>query len=131
MRAAVARFVYRDVENFVETTQAELHFPFGSGGPSDLDLGEAVRAAKLPSDYFGTLAKMRATLPPGRWAVSTHADDGIRVHVDKVLRIDRWAKHPRFDSATFTVGSSPTTIRVEQFELDGAASLLVIVHPAP
>lgn len=109
----------------VRTTVPTLHLPYGGGGPSQLDLGAAVRAADLPGDRFGTLATTRLPLPAGTWRLTTVSDDGVRVSADGRPVIDNWTWHaPTTDTGTFEVrADGEVVLAVEHFELDGWATL--------
>jgi hypothetical protein len=111
----------------------ELRLVYASGGPSQLELGEVVRGAALPADRFGTIATTRVALPPGRYAVRTRSDDGIRVRVDGETVIDDWTWHaPREHVHELTIEGAVRTVelRVEHFELDGYAVLEVAIEAA-
>jgi hypothetical protein len=110
----------------------DLSLPFGGGGPSDLAVApDAVRAASLPREHFGTIATTSISLPPGRWVIDTLSDDGLRVWVDGEVVIDDWTWHPpKRQSATINLAAPRlVAIRVEHFELDGYAVLEVAVRP--
>jgi parallel beta-helix repeat protein len=114
-----------------------IDFAFNSGSPADLDLAatsaQREQLAKLPADQFGTLAETQLHFPVGRWRVHCVADDGVRVWIDDKLVIDAWkwqpasAYHADFELKT----ARQVAIRVEHFELDGAARLSVSIAQAP
>ena len=102
-------------------------------GPSQMrGIPKPIRDAKLPVDHFGIVATASITLPAGRWALTTRSDDGIRVWVDEREVIDAWTTHhARYEEGVFRITHRrKVTLRVEYFELDGAAMLLVELHPA-
>ena len=105
-----------------------LDFAFGSGGPSNLDAwAVAPSETPLPTDRFGTVAHTVLSFPPGRWSVRTLSDDGIRLWADGELLIDDWTHHAtRAHEVVLDVDEpSAVELRVEHFELDGAATLVV------
>lgn len=109
-----------------------LKLNFGRGSPSDLTgVPEAIVAAQLRRDHFGTLASTRVKLAAGRWRATTNSDDGVRVWIDDALMIDNWTWHPpTLDTTTFDVdGTRETVFRVEHFELDGFALLELALEP--
>ncbi len=111
-----------------------LHLPYGGGGPSDLEvLGAEVRAAGLPRDRFGTLARTRMRLPAGRWKLWTLSDDGVRVKVDGETVLENWGWHgPTRDVAFLELPEErDVALEVEHFELDGHAVLAFGLEPAP
>jgi len=109
----------------------QLDLPYGSGGASQLPgLPEAVAAAALPADRFGTLAEARVRLPAGRWKLTVTSDDGVRVKVDGESVLEDWTWHaPRTGSAVID-GDRVALIEVEHFELDGFAVLQLAIDPA-
>ncbi len=116
----------------VQIGASGLDFSFGGGGPGDFaPANETLREARLPRDFFGTIAMTTLTFPAGTWRIRTSSDDGIRVWVNEELVIDDWTWHvPTRHDAEFTF-DEPTqaTIRVEHFELDGHAELIVEIEP--
>ena len=115
-----------EVRRGVSFKSAALSLPYNGGGPSDLaDVPEAVKAAKIGRDHFGTLASTKLSLGAGRWRLSTTSDDGVRVRVDGQIVLENWTHHgPTTDATELafdTLGSH--SIEVEHFELDGWAVL--------
>ncbi|MCK4873290.1 MAG: right-handed parallel beta-helix repeat-containing protein [Phycisphaerales bacterium] len=105
-----------------------LDLRYGMGG-----LDEAAHLpVALPSDHFGTIAETTMPMPAGRWRISTVSDDGVRVWVNDELVIDNWTWHgPTEDSAVLTLDEAQAVlIRVEHFELDGYAILMLDIEPA-
>jgi parallel beta-helix repeat protein len=110
-----------------------LSFPFGSRGPSEMNISPEITAAKFRPDYFGIIATARAPLSKGKWRIKTTSDDGIHVMVDGKLVIDNWTHHGATDdSAEFEVKSEnkPVEFTVEYFEIFGAAVLDFQLEPA-
>ena len=107
-----------------------LRLPFAMGAPA---YTPEVTAAGLPADHFGTIARTRLELAPGRWSVRTRSDDGVRVVVNGETVIENWTWHgPTEDRGEFSVpsaSSKPVEILVEHFELDGYAVLELELVP--
>ncbi len=109
----------READGADELTLGALDFDFGGNAPGNgTDVGK---------DRFGTLATARVALPAGEWIVRTASDDGIRLWVDDRLVIDDWTHHAtRTHEAPLRVEAAREhVLRVEHFELDGAAALRV------
>lgn len=112
-----------------------LDLPFGGQGPVALSFSNRLRSPAAPAafdlalgdDRFGTIATTTLRFPPGRYAIRTTSDDGIRVRVNEKLVIDDWTWHaPREHRAELIFDTETTaTIEVEHFELDGFAVLRV------
>jgi len=108
-------------EPFLARSLPMLDFRWGSGGPGD----GAVR------DRFATVAETTLALPAGKYEITTVSDDGVRLSVDGTRVIDNWTHHAQTeDRGSVEVRADPETgkkkpvaIRVEHFEIDGAASL--------
>jgi parallel beta-helix repeat protein len=107
-----------------------LDFAFGGGGPSQAGVSPEVTAAGLKPDYFGIIARTRLALPAGRWVFRTLSDDGIRVLVNGRPLIENWTHHgATWDSGVFESDGTEAEIRVEYFEIFGAAVLKVEIEP--
>ncbi len=105
-----------------------LRLDFGHAGPSQHpDVPPSVQEAGLPVDRFGVIASSHITLPPGMWHVRSLSDDGIRLWLDDELIIDDWTWHPPKEHVhSFQIDAERTIeVRVEHFELDGYAMLIV------
>ena len=106
-------------------------FRFGMGGFADLVAADPLQFigggdfATLGTDRFGVLATTTVELPAGTYTLRARSDDGLRVLVgDEVLLEDWTQRGAKTEEATFEVAESgPRTLRVEYFELDGAAEL--------
>lgn len=111
--------------------EGELNFPFGGGGLSDI--ARSVKALSkvdfkgknLTNDHFGIVATTKANLPAGKYRIVTTSDDGIRVLVGDRAVIDNFTWHaPTRDVGEFTHDKAgPVDIKIEYFEIDGAATL--------
>lgn len=110
-----------------------LDLAYGMGGPSGVaGVPEAIAAAGLPTDRFGTLAETRVALPAGRWKVTVTSDDGVRVRLDGEVLLEDWTWHaPRTGAEVFELAEArEVRLAVEHFELDGFAVLKVAIEPA-
>jgi hypothetical protein len=106
-------------------TTSAIDFPFGGGGPRQRRWSDEITRSGPGADRFGVVASTTLTLPPGRWRITTVSDDGVRVLVDDQTLIENWDWHgAETDTGDFVVERErPVTIRVEYFEIDGAAVL--------
>lgn len=106
-----------------------LELAFGSDGPARF-----VEGLDVGPDRFGTLAETTLTFAPGSWTLRVRSDDGVRLWLDDELLIDDWTHHATtVHEATLRADEPRTaTLRLEHFELDGAAELgLEIVATRP
>ncbi|MSQ90043.1 MAG: hypothetical protein EXS01_01435 [Phycisphaerales bacterium] len=108
-----------------------ITFPFGSGGPDDVNLMQ--RPASIPPDNFGIRATTTFSAPPGDWIVQTRSDDGIRVSLDGEVLINHWDRHGLAqDRGRFSITAArEVTMTVDYFELGGSAALDLRILPAP
>jgi hypothetical protein len=110
-----------------------LDLAFGTSGPSQLaGAPEALVAAALPNERFGTLASAHVALPAGRWKVTVTSDDGVRVRLDGEVLLEDWTHHaPRTGAEVFELAEArEVELEVDHFELDGFAVLKVALEPA-
>lgn len=114
----------------VEVEVGGLALHFDHGGPADLGLGEAIRGAGVGADRFGTVARATLALPAGRYRLKTLSDDGIRVLVDDAVVLEDWSWHsPKEDVGEFELlHDRSVEIRVEHFEIDGFAKLVLALE---
>ncbi|MDH5314931.1 MAG: PA14 domain-containing protein, partial [Gemmatimonadota bacterium] len=84
------------------------------------------RIARVPSERFVVEAEGAVVLPEGNYEVVAISDDGIRVWVDGVLMIDRWAAHESIVDR-IPLASGRHRLRVEYYQVDGWAELRVEV----
>ena len=58
------------------------------------------------------------------------SDDGIRVFVDERLVIEDWTLHaPKRDETLIALDAGQHTIRIEYFQIQGAAALVLDLSP--
>jgi parallel beta-helix repeat protein len=112
-------------EGAVHGRVAVLDFPYGGGGPKNLDVAGKLDGPAPGPDHFGMVARTRLKLPAGKWRFKTLSDDGVRVTVDGRPVIENWTWHgPTPNEAMFEqVESGEVDLRVEHFEIDGYAVL--------
>jgi hypothetical protein len=110
---------------WMKTFTDGLRLHFGSGGHDEIPQETSTTA--LPVDRFGTIATTALRFPAGSWRIRTVSDDGIRVWVDGEVVIDDWTHHgATVHEATIGVEEErEVALRVEHFELDGAAILVL------
>lgn len=100
---------------FERLTADRIDFAWGGGGPGDL---------------FATTATTELELPAGRYALRTVSDDGVRVLVDGRAVVEDWTWHPpKEDRAVVELAAGVHAIRIEHFEIDGAAQLQFEIAP--
>lgn len=118
-------------EDAVSVRIDELAFKYGSGGPCDLKLSDALDKSGIGPDYFGAIAKTSLPLPKGRWRFATISDDGIRVTVDGKTVIENWQWHPpkRDEGVVELTADKTVEIVLEYFEIDGYAVLELEIAP--
>lgn len=110
------------VENAKVIHMPQLRASFAGDGPGVGDVA---------ADHFGTIATTSIELPAGRWRIRTTSDDGIRVWLNDEPAIDDWTWHaPRQHVHEFRLlEKTQIDLRVEHFELDGYAVLVVDLEP--
>lgn len=80
------------------------------------------RVRGWPQERAGVVATTTVDLPPGRYALRTISDDGIRVYVDGRLVLMDWSVHGSKVAET-PLADGRHEIRVEYFQGDGWAEL--------
>jgi parallel beta-helix repeat protein len=118
-----------------------LDLPLSRGGPQAIKEWTAQKD-KLPGpDHYGIIASAYVKVPPGKWRITTLSDDGIKVEVIWYHRkdaprktvIDNMTWHaPTRDTGEFEQDrtNEEIQIRVEYFQIDGAAALSLDLTPA-
>jgi parallel beta-helix repeat protein len=121
--------------------QNHLDLPLSRGGPRMIPEW-ADHKDQLPgADHYGMIASAYIKIPSGKWRISTLSDDGIKVEViwerrkdvPRKTAIDNMTWHaPTRDTGVFEQDRSnePIQIRVEYFQIDGAAALSLDLTPA-
>ncbi len=90
-----------------------IDFPWGAGGPQG-----------VAPDRFGTVATTTLRLPAGRYRFRTLSDDGIRLFVGSKRVLERWTHHATTeDVVELDLPAGSHALRIEHFEIDGAARL--------
>lgn len=87
---------------------------------------EDIRRA-VGNDHFGLVARATVEVPEaGTYVLSSNSDDGIRVFLDGEVMIDRWDLHaPTKDERTVVLEAGSHELRLEYFQIQGAAALLL------
>jgi len=103
---------------------ASLAFDWAAGSPSS--------ACGLPADLFSARWTRTVSLAAGAWRFTVTADDGFRLYVDGMLRLDRWLDQP---PTTYTVDVSLAvgshTLRLDYYERGGGAVARLAWAPGP
>ena len=110
---ATAPIIRRRTENFIN--------PWGT---------EEVRR-KVGNDFFGLFASTTfVTDEDGDFIAHVTSDDGVRLFVDEELVLERWSLHAsQRDSARIALEAGEHTLRLEYFQVQGAAALVVEISP--
>jgi glucose/arabinose dehydrogenase/N-acetylneuraminic acid mutarotase len=88
----------------------------------DFDWGPSSPATTVPTDSFSVRWSRTVNLAAGLYRFSTYTDDGARLYVDGVLRIDKWVVQPPTEwQAEVTLAAGEHTIVMEYFEAGGDA----------
>lgn len=105
-------------------------FDTGIGGPAgtiDRDWQQTTPIAGIPADGWSLRLTGLITFPTaGTYTLQARSDDGVRVWLNDVLNVDRWASQSATDATgpAFTVAAGETRrIRVEYFDDTAWASL--------
>ncbi len=71
----------------------------------------------LSNDGFSVRWTKHARFNAGTYTFKTYSDDGIRLYVDNVVKIDRWNDHAlTYDSVTVTLTAGFHVIKLEYYE---------------
>ncbi len=102
-----------------ESTARTLDFDFQDLGPGQF-LGK-----RVAPDRFGTIAETELRFPPGKYALRTTSDDGVRLWVGEELEIDAWNDHGRREDACILelAEEEIISVRLEHYDRTGPAIL--------
>ncbi len=90
-----------------------INFNWGGGGPNTCGIG---------ADNFSVRWTRTFSFAAGTWRFTTTTDDGVRLYVDGVLKIDRWIDQgPTTYTADVVLGAGNHTIRMDYYENGGGA----------
>jgi murein DD-endopeptidase MepM/ murein hydrolase activator NlpD len=90
-----------------------LAFDWGSGGPNACGVG---------ADNFSARWTRSVDLPAGQYRFTVTTDDGVRLYVDDVLRIDKWLDRAgTTDSVELALGAGRHAVRMEYYDNAGLA----------
>jgi hypothetical protein len=81
----------------------------------------------IGNDFFGLFAATNIILEEsGTFELSVVSDDGIRVFVNEELVLEDWTLHaPKRDERTLELDKGEHIIRIEYFQIQGAAALVL------
>src|SRR5207249_4260523 len=117
-----------------------LDLPLSRGGPRAIKEWAAQKDQLPGADHYGIIASTFIKIPHGKYRITTLSDDGIKVEViwgkrAKAVRqtvIDNMTWHaPTKDTGEFVADKDgeEVQVRVEYFQIDGAAALSVNLEP--
>lgn len=89
-----------------------INFDWGSAGPDP----------SLPADYFSARWTRTVNFPGGIYRFYMFNDDGARLYVDDVLKIDVWGTCCAWNQTDVTLPAGDHSIRMEMFENLGGAT---------
>ncbi len=105
----------------VQTTEAEINWDWGLGGPSG-----------LPADGFSARWSKYIDVTAGVYRFTATADDGVRVYVDGNLIINQWSDHPaQTFTADITLTAGHHLVVMEYYENGGYAVAKLDWQPKP
>lgn len=121
-----------------DLTKGELPFlnaiaaaPVARERRAELNYSAVPPNPEVPASYYITVAETALPVPPGRYVLKVTADDGIRVYLDTKKIIDEW-RHQTPTTFTQTLElTGYQALRIEHFQITGAARLQVTLTPAP
>ena len=95
----------------------------------DFDWGDGSPGTGISADRFSARWERHLNISAedaGNYIFTVEVDDGVRLWVDGVLKIDSWIEQAKASyEARLPLAEGEHTIRVEYFELTGAASISV------
>ena len=95
----------------VETTEANINWDWGNGGPSG-----------LPTDGFSARWSKYIDVAGGTYRFTATADDGVRVYVDGNLIINQWSDHSaQTFAADVSLAAGHHQVMMEYYENGGLA----------
>jgi parallel beta-helix repeat protein len=127
------------------TWDGRLELPLARGGPKAIEQWSKFKDQLPGNDHYGIIASTVLHLPKGKWRITTLSDDGVKVEVIGLRRqdvtrktvIDNMTWHaPTRDTGEFEITfqnkekPDELQIRVEYFQIDGAAALSLDLTPA-
>ena len=85
----------------------------------------------IGNDFFGLFAATNLILDQaGTFDLSVVSDDGIRVFINEELVLEDWTLHaPRRDDRTIDLEKGEHIIRIEYFQIQGSAALVLELRP--
>ncbi|HHW84926.1 MAG TPA: hypothetical protein GX400_01790 [Chloroflexi bacterium] len=92
---------------------ATLSFNWGDSGPDPT----------FPSDGFSTRFRRNADFACGVYRFHVNTDDGVKLWIDDVIRLDQWRDQATSYSFDVNLADGVHALRVEHYENGGGASL--------
>lgn len=92
---------------------ATLSFNWDNGGPDPT----------FPSDGFSTRFRRNADFACGAYRFHVNTDDGVKVWIDDVIRLDQWRDQGAVFSFDVNLTGGVHALKVEHYENGGGASL--------
>jgi len=91
-----------------------LDFDWAGGSPD--------AACGVPADLFSARWTRTARFDAGTYRFTVTSDDGIRLYIDGVLRLERWIdRAPATDTVDLSMTASDHTVRLDYYENRGGA----------
>jgi len=111
--------------SFVGSTREQRYEPARADGGFDRSFGSGAASRCTGSDDFALRFSRRAYFASsGDYLFTTESDDGVRLWVDGVLRIDAWRDMaPTRISATVRLSAGWHDLRLDYYENTGGASV--------
>jgi hypothetical protein len=92
-----------------------LSLNWGNGGPSSI--------CNTFADYFSARFTRRVDLGAAMYRFTVFGDNGVRLWVDNILRVDRWTNTVGTDTVNVQLSAGPHDIKLEYFEIVGDAAV--------
>ena len=92
---------------------ATLSFSWGDGGPDPT----------FPSDGFSTRFRREADFACGAYRFHVNTDDGVKLWIDDVIRLDQWRDQGAIFSFDVNLSGGVHALKLEHYENGGGASL--------
>jgi len=92
----------------------------------DVNWGTASPAATIPANEFSAVFEKRTNLSKsGKYLLSGGADDGVRIYVDGMKKVDQWKNDVQTFNVEINLSAGIHIIRVEYYERKATAQLSV------
>ncbi|MBL8015247.1 MAG: hypothetical protein JNK26_03615 [Candidatus Doudnabacteria bacterium] len=96
------------------------------------DWGKAAPAPRISADNFSVVWKKQFNVPISAiYSFITQSDDGIRLYVDNILKLDHWSDHSwATDRVDVGLEAGEHEVRVEYYEKTGLATAILDISIA-